>query len=137
MHSRKRDFRLYPRVKRSEPVIPFEDYGFSAEDYRAWRESVLHGGPEPDTETVERIRRWNEDTWDLRQEKAGAKVERHRQVWYGIWSVVGIVSLMVLTAGFTISWHISASNRTLAFMGIVGLVGGMASLAGRDFFRRR
>ena len=37
-----------------KPVVPFEDYGLTAAEYKAHRDWVLRGGPEPAPEVVER-----------------------------------------------------------------------------------
>src|ERR1039458_5238519 len=124
------------RMRRKEPLVPFEDYGFTAEDYRAHRAWVLDGAPEPDPDTVERVRRWNEDTYEMRQASEAAKKERHRRFWRGFWSLTGIAAIVLLTISVTLSVHVHLSEHAQATMGLAAILIGVAAFMGRDYHRK-
>jgi hypothetical protein len=123
-------------MRRKEPLVPFEDYGFTAEDYRAHRAWVLDGAPEPDPDTVERVRRWNEDTYEMRQASEAVRDERRRRFWHGFWTLAGISAIALFAAAFALSLHVYVSPGGLATMGTGAMVIGLAAVAGRDSHRK-
>lgn len=120
--------------KQDGPAIPFEDYGFTADDFRAWHSSNDGAMPPPDK--VQRIEAWLKADHHAREAQGAANEERRRRFWFGFWTLAGIVSIVVLTASFTLG-HKQPSRQALAGLLLVGAVGGIAAIFGREMHRRR
>jgi hypothetical protein len=128
---------MVPWRRPDDGVAPFEAYGFSADDYRQWHHSALHGGPAPDAETIERIRRWNGDTFDARQAIQAGKNERRRRFWFGVSTLVGVGAIVLLTVLFTAAWHVRIGHTATFVLVSIALLAGWASIVGRDTHGRK
>lgn len=127
-----------------KPVVPFENYDLTAEEYKAHRDWILHGGPEPAPDVVERVRRYHEETYDYTSQVEAARSERWRQLRFGFWSFVGVASwtalVVFLTLGFSHSsrWvHQRVPSTWGVLWVMLGAGGLLASAVFRDTNRKR
>jgi hypothetical protein len=120
-------------MKRKTP--PFEAYGFTEADYEASRASIWEGAPEPDARIVKRIDRWCDDVQKARDERRAVVEERKRQFVFAFSTVVGLVSIVLLTLTFARDVHMS--TRVALDLATLALFGSILAFLGREFYRKK
>lgn len=126
----------HPVGRKTTDKVPFEDYGLTAEDYRAWHAAALGRGPAVSPDIDARVMRWHHDKKAREDAAAATRAERKRRLWYATSSLLGVASIVAVTVAVVAERPVHVSNQTDARLYLAALVAGLAAFLGRDWNRK-